>query len=70
MALKTGFTLGNDGTPIYLTKGSFYMPFSHSFKAGTSYICGIDLQPYTPDFSAPAIDKSLQMKVQDAHTKL
>lgn len=70
IALAKGFNIGNEGKHLFLQKGDFVMLFNQLFKTVSSYICRIKLLPYTPDYAAPALDRQVNMKLQQAHSKL
>ena len=69
-ALNEGYNIGNNGSKLFLTKGDFILPFDKLFKAGSSFVCGVDLHPWTPDYATPALENGAKIKFQDAHNKL
>ena len=70
VALQEGYAIGNDGLHLFLQKGDFKLNFDTLFKTGSSAICGIYLQPWTPEHAYPALQQGSKIKLQEAHAKL
>ena len=48
MALKNGFTTGNDGIKLYIEKGNFKLSFNQLYQSGKGYVHGVKLVPTVP----------------------
>jgi len=70
VALKEGFQIGNKGLHLYLQKGKFLLLFDTLFQTKSSAICGIQLEPWTPEYANPALEQGSKIKLQEAHEKL
>jgi len=70
VALKEGFQIGNKGLHLYLQKGKFLLVFDTLFQTKSSAICGIQLEPWTPEYANPALEQGSKIKLQEAHEKL
>ena len=65
-ALASGWSLGNKGKILTLTKGRVNIQFDHLIDSGEGYVCGLDIIPKT-DHATPTLEAGTKTDINTLH---
>ena len=66
-ALSNGFTIGNHGMNLFLSKGTHVIKFDKLFSNSKNSVCGIELFPIATEMAHPALEPGTTLKMEKIH---